>query len=250
MKTILTLSITLCYLCSSSQPKESFYVLDAGWKQTVADSAKYLVWVHENEEGNWVYNYYHMWGPMIKMETYKDHDGTELDGLACYYYQTGNLDSVGHFKDGKKEGEFYKYRFLPGDTLVMDKRYDYQHDSLTHTIDYSKSPRLNEEEENPGDKEPEYGGGFEQWKKFLIKNLHYPDRAVDNEKQGEVRTVFIVDEQGNVIDPAISKSVEYSLDREALRMIRLSGKWEPAIKNGRPERTLKIQPIKFVLQTQ
>ncbi len=250
MKTILTLSCTLCSFCAFSQAKESFYVLDTNWKQTVVDSAKYLLWIHENEDSNWVYNYYHMWGPMIKMETYKDHDGTVLNGLVSYYYKTGNLDSMGHYENGKKEGSFYKYLLLPGESLNEAMQYDYVHDSLIKTINYSKDDSADDEDDEAGDKESQYVGGSSQWQRYLGKNLHYPERAVESEKQGEVRTAFTVDEQGNVIDPVISKSVEYSLDREALRIIKLSGKWVPGLKHGKAAKTYKVQPIQFVLQSQ
>jgi protein TonB len=249
MKILLILCFSLCCLLSFSQPKESFYVLDTNWKQTVVDSAKYLIWIHESEEGNWIYNYYHMWGPMIKLETYKDHDGTQLNGLVCYYYKTGSLDSMGHYENGKKEGSFYKYLFLPGDSLSEALQYDYVHDSLTKTIDYSKDDSANDDNE-AGDKESQYPGGSSQWQQYLGKNLHYPERAADYEKQGEVRTAFTVDEQGNVSDPVISKSVEYSLDREALRIIKLSGKWEPGLKHGKQAKTYKVQPIRFELRSQ
>ncbi len=250
MKALLILCFSCCCLYSFSQNKESFYVLDSNWKQTVADSAKYLLWIHVNDDGNWEYNYYHMWGSMIKMETFKDHEGTQRNGLACYYYKTGNLDSVGHYKNGKKDGPFYKYAYLPHDSLRMTTEYYFTNDSLINSIDYSRDTSVKENDKDTlGDKESAYVGGISQWQRFLGKNLHYPDRAMDREVQGEVRIVFIVDEHGNSIEPVISKSVEYSLDRESLRMIRLSGKWEPGLKHGEPAKTYKIQPFRFVLQS-
>jgi protein TonB len=251
MKIQLTLALSLCCLFSFSQPKESFYVLDSNWKQTVLDSATYLFWIHKNEDGNWIHSYYHMWGPMIKMETYKDRDGRVLDGLSCYYYKNGDLDSVGHYQDGKKEGSFYKYSFSPHDSLRIAMQYKYTHDSLIGVVDYDQDTLSKKDrEDTAGDRESEYVGGIAQWQRFLGKNLHYPDRAVNKEIQGEVRVLFMVDEEGNVTEPFLSRSVEYSLDRESLRMIRLSGKWEPGLKHGEPAKTYKVQPIRFALEAQ
>jgi TonB family protein len=248
MKLLLTLCLALCSLLSFSQAKENFYVLDSSWNQTVLDSAKYLFWIHQNEEGNWVQSYYHMWGPMIKMETFNDHDGVQRNGLACYYYANGKLDSVGHYRNGKKEGSFVKYRFRTDDSLEREKSYEYANDSLVSVSVDREGPAAGKIIN--GDKESEYPGGLTQWQQFLGKNLHYPDRAIGNEVKGEVKILFTVDEQGNVIEPMISKSVEYSLDRESLRLIRLSGKWEPGLKDGKTAKTDKIQPIRFVLTTE
>jgi hypothetical protein len=33
-------------------------------------------------------------------------------------------------------------------------------------------------------------------------------------------------------------------------MIRLSGKWEPGLEHGKIAKTFKIQPIRFVLESQ
>jgi protein TonB len=53
---------------------------------------------------------------------------------------------------------------------------------------------------------------------------------------------FIVDKEGNVSDvEAISGPAP--LQKEAVRVIRLSGKWEPAIQNGRKVKSYKKQPI-------
>jgi protein TonB len=247
MKFLFLFFFSFCSLVSFSQAKENFYVLDSNWKQTVVDSAKYLFWIHQNEDGNWVHSYYHMWGPMIKMETFKDHDGAQRNGLACYYYANGKLDSTGHYKDGKKEGSFIRYRFSNNDSLQEARAYRYANDSLLDMTDLSHP---SENKDSAGDKAAGFPGGLTEWQQFLEKNLRYPNRAMEKKMQGEVRVLFAVDEEGNVIEPLISKSVEYSLDRESLRLIRRSGKWVPGTKNGRIAETDKVQPIGFVLKAE
>jgi periplasmic protein TonB len=58
----------------------------------------------------------------------------------------------------------------------------------------------------------------------------------------------MVNKAGNLIDLFIAASVEYSMDEEALRIIRDSGEWEPAFQNGRNVKSYKMQPINFRLQ--
>ena len=58
---------------------------------------------------------------------------------------------------------------------------------------------------------------------------------------------FIVDKEGAVSDvEAISGPNE--LRAEAIRVIKKSGKWEPAVQNGRKVKSYKKQPITFRLE--
>ena len=97
--------------------------------------------------------------------------------------------------------------------------------------------------------ESEYPGGTAAWQRYLNKNLHYPQEAIDNEIQGTIVVQFIVDKEGNVSDvEAISGPNE--LRDEAMRVIKKSGKWTPAVQNGRQVKSYKKQPIVFKLETE
>ena len=93
----------------------------------------------------------------------------------------------------------------------------------------------------------EYPGGTAAWQRFLNKNLRFSQEAIDNEIQGAVVVQFIVDQEGNVSNvEAISGPEE--LRAEAVRVIKKSGQWTPAIQNGRKVKSYKRQPIIFRLQ--
>lgn len=99
------------------------------------------------------------------------------------------------------------------------------------------------------EKESEYPGGMPAWLRFLHKNLNYPQIAQDNEIQGTVVVRFIVDKAGNVSDvEAISGPAE--LRDEAVRVIKKSGTWTPAIQNGRQVKSYKSQPITFQISSE
>jgi protein TonB len=96
--------------------------------------------------------------------------------------------------------------------------------------------------------ESTYPTGMPGWQRYLNKYLHYPDEAVNNEIQGVVVVQFIVDTEGNVSDvEAVSGPSEGGLREEAVRVIKKSGKWTPAIQNGRQVKSYKKQPITFKL---
>ena len=65
--------------------------------------------------------------------------------------------------------------------------------------------------------------------------------------QGTVLLQFIIEKDGSISDSEIVKSVEFSLDEESLRIIKLSPKWEPAIQDGKLVRSYKLQPINYSL---
>jgi len=97
--------------------------------------------------------------------------------------------------------------------------------------------------------ESEYPGGAAAWYRYLSKNLVYPDEAVSAEIQGQVVVRFIVDKEGNVSDVEAVSGPEELRDA-AVRVIKKSGNWNPAIQNGRKVKSYKSQPINFKLESQ
>ncbi|OQP61060.1 energy transducer TonB [Niastella vici] len=94
--------------------------------------------------------------------------------------------------------------------------------------------------------ESEFPGGPAAWQRFLHKNLNYPQEAQDNGIQGYVTVQFIVDEFGNVSNVVVLSGPE-ELRAEAIRVIKKSGKWTPAVQNGRNVKSYKKQPLGFKL---
>jgi periplasmic protein TonB len=246
MKLLLLLCFCVCFLFSFSQDKNAFYALDKNMNQTVLDSSKYILWVHEKEDSNWQWDYYYTWGALIKSQCFADHDGTILNGRSCQYNTTGNLDSTGIFDHGKKNGSFYKYKSFTKDSIRPVHQYDYVEDSLV------KSVSLNDHKETGKDsangKESEYPGGIAAWYKYLGQHLVYPDRAISKDVQGQAQIKFMVDTGGVIQDVFLQKSVEYSIDQASLDLIKKSGNWVPGTKDGIPVKTYKVQPINFKLE--
>ncbi|MDI3322426.1 energy transducer TonB [Pinibacter soli] len=97
--------------------------------------------------------------------------------------------------------------------------------------------------------ESEYPGGTSAWARYLNKSLTYPTEAQEAEIQGTVVVQFIVDKEGIVSEvEAISGPKE--LQAEAVRVIKKSGKWTPAVQNGRQVKSYKKQPITFRLESE
>ncbi|RYY31004.1 MAG: energy transducer TonB [Chitinophagaceae bacterium] len=99
--------------------------------------------------------------------------------------------------------------------------------------------------------ESKYPGGPAAWQRYLIKNLsrEFPQELADQAISGKVVVQFIVDKTGNISNVrAISGPVE--LYETAVKVIKKSGKWEPASQNGQVVNSYKSQPIIFAIAEQ
>ncbi|WP_114791810.1 TonB family protein [Niabella yanshanensis] len=85
------------------------------------------------------------------------------------------------------------------------------------------------------------------WKKFLERNL-VGEVPVDNGAAPGTYTViiqFIVDASGNVSDIKPLTSFGHGMEQEAMRVIKKSGKWNPARQNSELVKAYRKQPITF-----
>ncbi|MDR1981590.1 MAG: energy transducer TonB [Tannerellaceae bacterium] len=95
---------------------------------------------------------------------------------------------------------------------------------------------------------PEFPGGDLELLRFVQKSMKYPVIAQENGIQGRVVCSFVVNRDGSVVDAEVIRSVDVSLDKEALRVISLMPKWTPGKQRGKPVRVKYTLPITFKLQ--
>lgn len=95
--------------------------------------------------------------------------------------------------------------------------------------------------------DPQFPGGPDALNEWLSKNLKYPRIAQENGIQGRVMVQFVVNKDGSVVDPKIIRSVESSLDKEALRVVGSMPKWVPGKQRGKPVRVRYVVPIAFMI---
>jgi len=92
------------------------------------------------------------------------------------------------------------------------------------------------------------GGDINKFREYINKNLRYPEIAAENGIQGRVILSFVVEPAGNVSNVRILRGVDPALDREAIRVVESSPKWQPGMQRGKPVRVSFNIPIIFVLQ--
>lgn len=94
-------------------------------------------------------------------------------------------------------------------------------------------------------KPPTYPGGMEKFYKFLAENIKYPTPAIDNEIQGNVYLSFTVEKDGSLTDIKVERKLGFGTDEEAIRVMKLTRRWNPGMQNGKPVRVKYNVPIKF-----
>jgi len=90
---------------------------------------------------------------------------------------------------------------------------------------------------------PELIGGLAE----LQKKIRYPEIAKKAGVEGRVFVQFIVDEQGNVVDPVVTKGIGAGCDEEALRAI-IDAKFTPGRQRGQAVKVKFSVPITFRLK--
>ncbi len=92
------------------------------------------------------------------------------------------------------------------------------------------------------------GGGQDAFRRYIAENLRYPQAAAENGIEGRVFVQFTVDADGIVRDATIVRGVDPLLDREAIRIVMASPRWNPGRQRGQPVNVAFTFPINFVLQ--
>jgi TonB family protein len=131
-----------------------------------------------------------------------------FDGISTYLLQ--------HPKENKKET--MKYLLL---SLLLCFSLSAFSQSDTTTYGYVNRTLIQTEIT------PVYPGGPASWKRYLDKNLEQQGIS------GTVVVAFTVKNDGKTSDFEVIKSINPDLDKEAVRLVKNSGTWIPAIQNGK-----------------
>jgi protein TonB len=97
--------------------------------------------------------------------------------------------------------------------------------------------------ENP----PMYPGGMQKFYDWLGATIKYPAMASENNIQGTVYVSFTVEKDGMLTDIKIDRKLGYGTDEEAVRVLKMSKRWNPGMQNSKPVRVKYNIPVKFTM---
>jgi protein TonB len=143
------------------------------------------------------------------------------------------------------------------DDVEIEDDFDFDMEATDDT-EYDFTSMMGDDEEAIDEEEvfyivedmPTFNGGdpATEFRKYIAKNLRYPEIAAENGISGRVIIQFAINKVGQVVDANIVRSVDPALDKEATRVVMSSPKWTPGRQRGKAVMVLFTFPINFVLQ--
>ncbi|MEW6468742.1 MAG: TonB family protein, partial [Bacteroidota bacterium] len=92
-----------------------------------------------------------------------------------------------------------------------------------------------------------FPGGDKALLAWISKTVVYPQQDKENGVEGKVYVKFIVEKDGSVTGFEIQNPspVRKNLEKEALRVMKLMPKWNPAKQGGKPARMYFVAPFNY-----
>ena len=118
----------------------------------------------------------------------------------------------------------------------------------TKEANYKKVDELEKKVDDKVEQMPSFPGGMKAMMDYLARNIRYPANAKNDLIQGRVILQFIVDKKGRLSDVKVARSVEPSLDAEAVRVVKSMPRWNPGMQNGKAVKVRYTLPVTFRLQ--
>lgn len=91
-------------------------------------------------------------------------------------------------------------------------------------------------------------GDLSNFNTWVMQHVQYPQIAIEKGIWGKVYVQFVVNETGKVDEVKVLRSVDPSLDAEAVRVISSSPLWTPPRQGGKKVKQLFTLPVIFKLQ--
>ncbi len=98
--------------------------------------------------------------------------------------------------------------------------------------------------------EPEFPGGYDSMYTFIQYHFEYPEKAIENNMEGQVVVEFVVGTNGQVTNVRMSQSMENcpECNEAAMNVVRKFPRWNPGKVKGKPVETTFNLPITLELE--
>jgi len=148
------------------------------------------------------------------------------------------------------------FQITPVDFDVPDINLDHLISEIGETdpIDFSIFERPEEKvDEDPiyydfSEKPKFMGKDDNAFRQYIMENIKFPREAQNSRLSGKVQVQFVVDLDGSLSQIRLIRNVHPVIDKEVLRVIENSPKWEPAVQAGKYVRAMYGIVIAFELE--
>lgn len=238
------LSALFCNCCLAQTDTLNYYYTKDGL-ETIKDSAYAFVRFYK-QNNVWHGKDYYVKTAMLKSEG--DYAGNNVKtplGTFNNYNEEGKLDFIATYNNGQ----------------LVEKTFYYKNGSKKAwvSIDQNGVKQQKGWDENGTEiknyiamKEARFKGGLEGWNKYLMKNTNGSIALDVGAPAGEYRVevLFKISREGFIIAAEATLIPEKckACANEAVRVIKQSGKWEPAIFQNEIVEYIAKQPFRFVVE--
>lgn len=141
---------------------------------------------------------------------------------------------------------------VPDDEVLEDASIDLNAELEMDAGPANPPPPPEDDEEEEEEEEPEIFVAVEEMPELqggigeLQQKINYPEMARKAGVEGQVIVQFVVDENGNVLDPRVLRGIGAGCDEEALRVVK-EANFTPGQQRGESVRVKMSLPIRFQL---
>ncbi len=240
------LFIAIC-LQSIAQSDTSYLYFNENWMEANKENAYYYSKVY-NEDGVWKSkNYWMNTNELFSEISYLDKDRKKPTGTAKEYFKSGALKDSAQYENGIRKAVWYYYENGKKRSFASY----YKKGKVIEQTGWDETG--NELKDFVVEKEAQFPGGPEGWRRYLEQNLNALVTVKDRAPEGiyRVKVQFIIDKEGKVSNvKAVSVPEQCpSCGKEAERIIRKGPKWIPAMQNGEPVIYKCIQFVTYQVAT-
>ena len=92
------------------------------------------------------------------------------------------------------------------------------------------------------------GGDLMTFRNWVMKQVRYPQIAIENNITGRVLLSFVIEKDGRLTNIQVLQTPDSSLSDEAVRILKESPKWTPGKQRNQAVRVKYTLPVEFRLQ--
>ena len=163
------------------------------------------------------------------------------NGVEVTWFDDGTVSSAGLYANKRQQGR-WKYYHKNG---MMSASEIYQ-DGHLMSKQYYTEDGTEMQDTTTRDHSPEFPNGMKAWGKYLSDHIYFPSQyKFTKDAAVTVLVTFAVNEEGNVSEAYVTLPFHRDFDDIALKIIRSSPKWQPAVSHNRKVKYYLSQSVTF-----
>lgn len=240
-----TVFLILSLQNTSAQNNIVIKYYDSSWTETSEKSAVYFTKYSKADADYQATSYWVKSGKLKSVSFYSDTSFSQQTGVHRKYYETGQIEDSSVYNN--KGQLIHSYYYYPNGKNWVNYIYDAKNGTaITNAYDINGKSIKN----FIYFREAEFPGGNSEWQTFLSENVKSKVPIKKGAPVGQYQVVirFIVDVNGKLADIKPETNLGFGMEEEAMRVIKKSATWIPAIWLNKPVKAYRRQPLTFVIK--